>query len=151
MPNSDPVEKRPAIAPGRVAVITGAASGIGLAAAQRLARDGMKIVLADLPGAGLDRARDTVADMSGRDAVKAVPANVAVFEEMELLRHAALELFNESVVRLTLKTVIKSEETLASAQIMKYEETPPHHQYRFEAGYHAAARQLCLQYIESRR
>jgi NAD(P)-dependent dehydrogenase (short-subunit alcohol dehydrogenase family) len=33
---------------GRTAVITGGASGIGLAAAQRFASLGMKIVLADL-------------------------------------------------------------------------------------------------------
>jgi len=90
--------KTPDYFSGKTIVITGAASGIGLAAAQRLALEGMKIVLADLPGAGLDRARDTVADMSGRDAVKAVPANVAVFEEMELLRHAAYQAFGEVAV-----------------------------------------------------
>ena len=45
----------PAIAPGRVAVITGGASGIGLAAARKFASAGMKIVLADLKGAALTR------------------------------------------------------------------------------------------------
>jgi NAD(P)-dependent dehydrogenase (short-subunit alcohol dehydrogenase family) len=34
----------------KTAVITGAAGGIGLAIAQRYARDGMKVVLTDLPG-----------------------------------------------------------------------------------------------------
>src|SRR4051812_42606281 len=38
----------PALAPGRVAVITGAASGIGLAAARRFAGAGMRLALADL-------------------------------------------------------------------------------------------------------
>ena len=51
----------PAIAPGRVAVITGGASGIGLAAARKFAAAGMKIVLADLKGAALDQAADAVA------------------------------------------------------------------------------------------
>ena len=38
----------PALAPGRVAVITGGADGIGLAAAHRFAGLGMNLVLADL-------------------------------------------------------------------------------------------------------
>ena len=46
----------PAITPGRVAVITGAASGIGLAAAERLAAAGMRLVLADLDEEGLGAA-----------------------------------------------------------------------------------------------
>src|SRR5260370_19468897 len=39
-----------------VAVVTGAARGIGLAIEERLARDGAKLVVADMDGAELDRA-----------------------------------------------------------------------------------------------
>ncbi len=45
-----------AFSPGSFAIVTGAASGIGLAAALRLAALGMRVVLADLPGERLDAA-----------------------------------------------------------------------------------------------
>jgi len=41
---------------GRVAVVTGGAGGIGKAICQRLAREGMKLVVADLDAAALDAA-----------------------------------------------------------------------------------------------
>ncbi|WP_439813635.1 SDR family NAD(P)-dependent oxidoreductase [Zavarzinia sp. CC-PAN008] len=46
----------PALEPGRVAVITGAASGIGRAAAERFAGRGLHVVMADLAGERLDEA-----------------------------------------------------------------------------------------------
>jgi NAD(P)-dependent dehydrogenase (short-subunit alcohol dehydrogenase family) len=60
---------------GRVAVVTGAASGIGLALAQRLASEGMRVVLADLPGQRLDIAASEVAAHAG-EAAAGVPAGV---------------------------------------------------------------------------
>lgn len=53
----------PAIRPGRTAVITGAASGIGLAAARRLRAAGMELALVDLPG---ERLTAAASELSGR-------------------------------------------------------------------------------------
>ena len=41
---------------GRVAVVTGAASGIGLGVARRLSADGHAVALLDLDGAGAEAA-----------------------------------------------------------------------------------------------
>src|SRR6516165_9686859 len=60
---------------GRAAVVTGAASGIGLALARRLASEGMRVVLAGLPGQRLDAAAREVTAQAG-EAAAGVPAGV---------------------------------------------------------------------------
>lgn len=89
--------QHPAIAPGRTAVITGAASGIGLAAARALAAQGLNICLADLPGPGLERAAEVVraAAPGGQGEVLAVATDVSRQEEVERLKAAAFERFGE--------------------------------------------------------
>ncbi|HEX4710877.1 SDR family NAD(P)-dependent oxidoreductase [Phenylobacterium sp.] len=73
-------------------VITGAADGIGLAAARRFAGLGLSVVLADLPGPKLEAAGAAVREAARQGAkVRAVPVDVAHYEEMERLREAALE------------------------------------------------------------
>ncbi len=49
------MDQHPALTEGRVAVVTGAASGIGLAVAKRFAAMGMRVCLADLGGEALER------------------------------------------------------------------------------------------------
>lgn len=76
---------------GRVAVVTGGASGIGRALGVRFAGDGMKVVLADIDEADL---ASSVAELrsSGAEAI-GVRTDVAVASEVEALRDAALEAF----------------------------------------------------------
>lgn len=68
-----------------VAVITGAASGIGFASAMRLARKGFAVGLADIGGDALDRA---VAEIAGiNPQVMALAGDVSDFQGVE--RHVA--------------------------------------------------------------
>lgn len=73
---------------GNVAVVTGAASGIGLAAAGQLAALGMKVVLADLGGQALDEAAEQVLASSGAAPgdVLAVTTDVSRRDDLVRLR-----------------------------------------------------------------
>jgi NAD(P)-dependent dehydrogenase (short-subunit alcohol dehydrogenase family) len=86
----------PALTRDRVAVITGAASGIGLAAASKLASLGLKICIADIDAAALERAKGEVAAHAGGAArVRAVVADVGRREDVQRLKDAAYESFGE--------------------------------------------------------
>jgi NAD(P)-dependent dehydrogenase (short-subunit alcohol dehydrogenase family) len=84
----------PALQPGNAAVVTGAASGIGLAAAHRLAALGLNIMLSDRPGAALERAKEDVAARASNGAqIHAFAADVADPAQLVALREAAFERF----------------------------------------------------------
>ena len=76
---------------GRVAVVTGAASGIGRALAERFAAEGMRVVLADVEEPALAVAVHELLDQER--AVIGVVTDVSDAAAVERLRDAALEAY----------------------------------------------------------
>jgi len=74
---------------GRVAVITGAASGIGLAYSQLLGGLGMHLVLADIEVGALEVARDTIGDAAA--SVMTVVCDVSDSSSVEALADATFD------------------------------------------------------------
>lgn len=90
----------PALTAGRVAVVTGGSSGIGLAAACRFASLGLKVCLADLSAERLERAAAEVAAVSsgGRDAVLTVPTDVSKLDQIQALKDKVFASFGDVAV-----------------------------------------------------
>ncbi|MBW2269234.1 MAG: SDR family NAD(P)-dependent oxidoreductase [Deltaproteobacteria bacterium] len=87
----------PALAPGRVAVVTGGASGIGLAVCKRLAGRGMRVCLADVDAEKLVRAGEEVAELAagGSDHVVTCAVDVSQRSDLERLQGEVLRTFGE--------------------------------------------------------
>ncbi|GMU93927.1 MAG: short-chain type dehydrogenase/reductase [Candidatus Hydrogenedentota bacterium] len=75
----------------RVAVVTGAASGIGFALSSRFAREGMRIVMSDVEEAALHEAAGRVCDTGAQ--VVAVRADVSKAADVENLANQTYEAF----------------------------------------------------------
>jgi NAD(P)-dependent dehydrogenase (short-subunit alcohol dehydrogenase family) len=76
---------------GRVAVVTGGASGIGRAMAERFGRKGMKVVIADVEKSALEEAVGAMT-ADGREAIGVV-TDVADYTSVCKLRDAALDAY----------------------------------------------------------
>lgn len=76
---------------GKVAVVTGAANGIGRAIVDVCAREGMRIVLADINGDALTRAESELREAG--TTVLAVPTDVSKAEDVDELARRAYDAF----------------------------------------------------------
>jgi NAD(P)-dependent dehydrogenase (short-subunit alcohol dehydrogenase family) len=76
----------------KVAVVTGAASGIGNALAQKCLDEGMNVVLADIEEAALQRATEAFT-AQGKNTVLPVRTDVSILEEIEALAEKAINEF----------------------------------------------------------
>jgi 3-oxoacyl-[acyl-carrier protein] reductase len=76
---------------GKVAVVTGAAKGIGQGIAVRLAREGMLLVAADVDDESLSVTTDTLRDAGA--AVVAVPGDLALEDDIDRLFETAADRF----------------------------------------------------------
>jgi len=77
---------------GRIALITGGAGGIGLAAARRLLSDGACVLIADRDEAALQASHETLAQAFGRDVVRSALCDVTREEQIrDAFEHCARE------------------------------------------------------------
>jgi NAD(P)-dependent dehydrogenase (short-subunit alcohol dehydrogenase family) len=76
---------------GKVAVVTGAASGIGFGLAERAVQEGMRVVLADVESEALRKAEQTLAAVGA--TVLAVQTDVANADDIETLAQKTLAAF----------------------------------------------------------
>ena len=85
---------------GKTAVVTGAASGIGLATARALASEGMRVVLSDVEEGALSRAEQ---ELAGNGAeVLAVQTDVSRWEDVKRLADRTIERFGAVHVHTTM-------------------------------------------------
>ncbi|TVY50518.1 SWI/SNF and RSC complexes subunit ssr3, partial [Lachnellula cervina] len=89
----------PVFSPSNLAVITGGASGIGLALAQKCASYGMNVLICDINAANLKAAKEIV---KGKGKVETVELDVSKLEEYEKVKSVVEKEFNGRISLLAL-------------------------------------------------
>jgi NAD(P)-dependent dehydrogenase (short-subunit alcohol dehydrogenase family) len=89
----------PALAANRVAVVTGAASGIGLAASAKFAALGMKVCMADLGGEALETGAAKVRAAAAQpNDVRSFAVDVSSLDDVRRLKTSVYDAFGEVAV-----------------------------------------------------
>ena len=89
----------PAFAPNRVAVVTGAASGIGLAASAKFAALGMNVCMADANGEALEGVAAKLRETAQRpDAVRTFAVDVSQLKDVQRLKASVFDAFGEVAI-----------------------------------------------------
>ena len=89
----------PALAANRIAVVTGAASGIGLAASAKFAALGMKVCMADANSGALEAAAAKVRTTAAKpDDVRSFTVDVSNLVDVQRLKSTVFEAFGEVAV-----------------------------------------------------
>ncbi|KDR82432.1 hypothetical protein GALMADRAFT_57076 [Galerina marginata CBS 339.88] len=91
-------ELHPVIHAGRVALITGAASGIGAAAAMEFAKLGLKVAIADVTEDKLQEVGKALVGVVGEANVLVVPTDVSKLDQVVRLRDRVYEAWGEVAV-----------------------------------------------------
>jgi NAD(P)-dependent dehydrogenase (short-subunit alcohol dehydrogenase family) len=91
-------ELHPVIHAGRVALITGAASGIGYAAAIEFAKLGLKIAVADCDEKNLAQVGQELTAIIGESNVLVIPTDVSKLDQVVKLRERVYEAWGEVAV-----------------------------------------------------
>lgn len=94
-----------AIKSGNLAIITGGASGIGLAAAKYFARNGMHVVISDIDEPLLGDASAAISKESPNAKVYATKVDVSNVESVQNLRRSVLRCVTE---RMAHQVLVKS-------------------------------------------
>jgi NAD(P)-dependent dehydrogenase (short-subunit alcohol dehydrogenase family) len=108
----------PAMSPNNVAVVTGGAAGIGLAAATKFARLGMKVCIADLQSSRLSEAETRIASVApgGVAAVMTAAVDVSRIEDVSGLEIAVRERFGGTDILMNNAGIQPGSETFGPLQ-----------------------------------
>jgi NAD(P)-dependent dehydrogenase (short-subunit alcohol dehydrogenase family) len=108
----------PALTPGAVAVITGGAAGIGLAAAKSFARQGLRICIADLGAERLAKAVEEICPLAanGIQDVFALETDVSRVEDLLRLQATVRERFGGTDVLMNNAGIQPGSEIFGPAQ-----------------------------------